>query len=497
MSSFARPCRYLAVGLLVAVAVGAADRFYVNNQTGNDAFDGRAAAPDAKTGTGPTATITAALAKATVGARVIVANTGRDYRGSVSVAGLRKGRADRPLVLDGNGATVTGLVTVPAARWTLLRDDIYWFENRDAAGKPGPMPNSNWLGHLKHQGWFTEPQAPAIFILNGQPAPHVRDLANIAPGGFFYDTQASPRRLYFRLPAGARLADCTIEIPLNTGVFVDDDYVVVRNLRSAYSQDDGFSGFWGIGVVFENCNGSFNCDQGISLHGTSSTTIDGGVFERNGGCGIADVMSSVTYYRNVTVRDNLITGALFQGLAHVMLGCRIQGNQGCQVSASQGTAVNLTHCLITGETAAGGGNGVSLGGGRLNHCTILNCDVAVAATDRVTVSNSILGPGVRTALALAKTAPERSTIHKCLIAPAQVLMAGKTVTADGGADALQALPWLKDNWCEAVTLAAPDFLLPPEHPRFKAADYNQVLGARPPPAAAWMAGTVPAGPPNP
>ena len=174
----------MAAAAVPGAELPAGGTVYVNNVTGADANDGSAAAP--------LATIMAAVKRAPVSGRIVLANTGRDYRESVQIQGYRQGRAGAPMVIEGNGATVSGLVAVPAERWTLLRDDLYWFENRLPDGKPGPMPNSNWLMHWKHQGWFTEPQAPEIFFVNGKAAPHTRELETIPAGGFFYDTQAQP-----------------------------------------------------------------------------------------------------------------------------------------------------------------------------------------------------------------------------------------------------------------------------------------------------------------
>jgi hypothetical protein len=351
--------------MAVAGGVPVKTVWYVNNRIGSDAFDGRAETPGADGRSGPFRTIMQAVRQADMGAYLSIANTAEDYREQVEIAGTKKGRPDNPLVLEGHGATVSGLVEIETARWERFRDDIYsfanrlggtnyvptvWYERRIGDAVFGAMPNSNWLGHWTHQGWFTEKEAPEIFFLNGQPGPHVRDPAAIPQGGFFYDTTSSPRRLYFRLPPGRTIGDCRVELPIHLGVYVSDDYVVVRNLASKYSADDGFSGFWAQGVVLANVSGSFNCDQGISFHGTSGTLIDGGLFERNGGCGIADVMSCVTIYRNVVVRDNMIMGALLDGFAHSLLNCRFYGNYETQVRA--GASVNLTGCLIAGN---GGG----------------------------------------------------------------------------------------------------------------------------------------------
>ena len=372
--------------------------YYVNNRIGSDEMDGLAATPSPDGKSGPTATIMAAIRKACAGARIVIANTEQEYRETIRIKDFRKGRAGNPLVIDGNGATVSGLVRAAPERWTHVHDDVYSFNNRvggtDYVPKSGycglesrigdsvygHMPGFNWMASWI--GWPTERQAPEIFFLNGKPGTNVTKLADLPPGGFFYDHRAKPRCLYFRLPAGARIEECTVELPLNEGILVTDDYVVLRNLVSKYAIDDGFGGFWGIGVIFENCNGSFNCDQGISLHGTSVTLIDGGLYERNGGCGIADVMSSFTVYRNVVVRDNLISGAYFAGLGHSMLNCRLYGNWSPQINACGDCIVSLVNCLVAGSLEPGGGAyiekgridpgggvGIQIERGRIDHCT--------------------------------------------------------------------------------------------------------------------------------
>ena len=155
------------------------DIVYVDNKAGSDDFTGRAPKPGADKA-GPFATIMKAITQCQPGARIEIANTGTDYRETVRVTGLKKSSADAPLLIDGHGAYVSGLVSVPTNQWIHLKDDIYYFLNKvgEANGKPvyGPMPNSNWLAPLKHQGWFTEKEAPEIFFLNGKPGPNALKL---------------------------------------------------------------------------------------------------------------------------------------------------------------------------------------------------------------------------------------------------------------------------------------------------------------------------------
>ena len=316
-----------------------------------------------------------------------------------------------------------------------------------------------------------------IFFLNDKTAPHVQNLADIPQAGFFYDTLTSPRRLYFRLPANGKLADQHIKLPMNTGVYASDDYVVVRNMISKYSQDDGFAGFWGIGVVFENINGSYNCDQGFSMHGTSATVIDGALFERNAGCGIADVMSSVSIFRNIVVRDNLFAGGLFQGHAHTLLSCRFENNRGAQVGSSTGATINLVNCLING---GGNNNGITLDYGRLDHCTIVNSPTGLYVTKGVSVRNSIITNCGQHPLAFESKIAANISLFKTIIGLQQPDSWDAYITAtfaDAGAKYLKAVNKEDELINNVPVLTAPLFLLPNDSPYYKIGEYNTTPGA--------------------
>ncbi|MFA6293238.1 MAG: right-handed parallel beta-helix repeat-containing protein [Victivallales bacterium] len=326
--------------------------FYVNNKIGSDVFDGRN--PECGTGnSGPFKSIMQAIQKCSVGARIEIANTGTDYRETVEISGLKKGQADAPLIIDGHGAVVNGLLPIAPEQWQHFRDDIYYFDNRVGGSdyKPrgwfdkktgdsyyGPMPRNIWL--TGRTGWFTEkeaPKAPQIFLVNGKPGPNVVKLEDLPPGGFFYDVKRTtlkdlPKCLFFRLPEKTELKDCVVELPQNDGIFVNDDYVTVQNIGSCYGVEDGFHGWRGQNVVFRNIHAFCNSEQGMSFHSIGSTFVDGGLIENNAGSGIVDVMSSLSIYRNVTVRNNNPLGVLFKGVAHAMYGCRIEDNGGAQIS---------------------------------------------------------------------------------------------------------------------------------------------------------------------
>jgi hypothetical protein len=485
-----------------AVTVGNWSPIYVNNQTGSDDFDGRAAESAGDGKSGPLKTIMQAVRKCAVGARIEIANTGVDYRESVSIGGFKKGRADSPLIIDGHGAYVSGLVALAADQWISHKDDIYYFPNKvgDADFKPrawyerkigdavyGIMPNSNWLGFLKHHGWFIEKEAPEIFFLNGKPGPNALKLEDIQPGGFFYDAQASIlkepaglRCLFFRLPADKTLKECVVELPLNTGIFVSDDYVTVCNIGSRYSQDDGFAGFWGQGVILRNIHACFNCDQGVSFHGNSTTLIDGAMIERNAGCGIVDVMSCTTVYRNTTVRENYPGGVLFSGFAHAMYNCRIEDNCGSQIQIDKGASGSLVNCLIVGRGEKGGGPAVAMEHGRIESCTIVNSPVGVDVAVGASIRNSIIA-NCPTTLRIGKNAVDAVAVDKTILGLGEVAVDGQKINQAGWPEFITTHKRLAGAVIDSPALEGPLFTLPADSPLLKAGENGKAPGASLPP----------------
>ncbi len=462
----------IAFAIMPAAFAELANRqvLYVDNKVGSTEYDGLAATPVPEKKSGPCATITQALKKAQQGAVISISNTGIDYRERVEVSGKNRGTPGAPLVIDGHGATVSGLLKVEPKAWNLLKDDIYWFRSVTPEGKPGLMPNSNWLGFLKHSGWFTEKEAPEIFFVNGKNAPNVLKFEDMPPGGFFYDTMGKngpSGRVYFRLPAGSTIDQLTLEFPLNEGVFINADYVVVRNLQSKYSQDDGFAGFWGYGVTFENCNGSFNCDQGLSMHGNSVTIVDGGLFERNGGMGVVDVMSCNSIYRNVVVRNNLIGGVSGQGNYHSFRNSQIYGNAGGQIG---GNFIDLDNCFISG-----GWQGVGIKGGHITRCTIVKCGSGVTADSggTVTISNCIIQQNKDQIIRVAQGG--LCKVANSLLGMGILTLDKTRITKEGWDEAMKENKYFADNILDAPALEGPLFQLPADSPYAKKGPYGSKL----------------------
>ncbi len=114
---------------------------------------------------GAVTTISAALRLASPGDRIVIANTGRPYHESVSLAGNRlSGSSFGPLVLMGNGAVLDGSAPVPADAWEHYENLVFRFRPRVVgsqqlfvAGRPVPYvpaaPNSNLPPKLQPLQW--------------------------------------------------------------------------------------------------------------------------------------------------------------------------------------------------------------------------------------------------------------------------------------------------------------------------------------------------------
>lgn len=393
-----RWCLLLFLILLPVVNVVAAESpvlriVYVDSEKGDDARDG--AAPLAAGGAhGPLLTIKRALQVASPGATIQLAS-GQEFHETVLVEGYNLGTAASPLVIDGNGATLSGLVEIPRTDWKRDDNGRYYVDAGilQRFAPQGAMPKSNWLWHWKRQEWWRETEAPGVLFINGNAAAQAESAEKLTPGSWFYNVNAQPLRIWFMPPEGN--APVHLSVAANRGVILNDDYVVVRNLASQYSSDDGFSTFLAASAVFENIYGANNCDQGISLHNYTAGVVVGSLFERNGGCGIVDVMSTQSVYIQTTVRNNMVSGAWLAGSSHTLQSCLFVDNRGAQLTVCSGTRANLVNCLIRGKDEINAMQpGIEVQGDvRIDHCTIADCAPGVnisSASQALTVcTNSI------------------------------------------------------------------------------------------------------------
>ena len=356
----------LAVAVAVSgwCAMAPGETWWVNNETGRDSFDGRSAEPQGDGVHGPLATFKRAASVLRISDRLEIAKTSRPYREILTIS--KGGVPDAPLVVDGHGATIDALDVVPAAEWKSEPDGL--FSTRFAT-------NANKLERVKDvMTWIGAPQ---IWFVDGRPAPNAKSRQELAAmaSGFYWNK--GEHRLYFKPPAEKQLEDLHVEIPRRgTGIVVFGvDHVVVQNLRSIHSLNDGVGTGHCTGVVFRNIDGSDNCDQGFSAHSGAVNIIEDCRLERNAGSGICDVNNSVTIFRRCVIAHNTFESGDFfldDGF-HVLDDCAIFDNDdGPQVIAGGQCSVQLHNCVVCGKP----GNAQSLVDAEGGNLTLDTCTVA-------------------------------------------------------------------------------------------------------------------------
>lgn len=114
----------MSILMLVCVDVEGRD-IHVNNAHGSDAFNGASAdAIDAVVG--PVRTLKRAIQLCRRGDRIVLANTGSAYYGAMSLVGSRRSGYDgSPLIIEGQGTTISGAQQVPLHAWRNLGADIW------------------------------------------------------------------------------------------------------------------------------------------------------------------------------------------------------------------------------------------------------------------------------------------------------------------------------------------------------------------------------------
>ncbi|MDD2708785.1 MAG: right-handed parallel beta-helix repeat-containing protein [Verrucomicrobiae bacterium] len=292
---------------------------YVNNLLGNDQWDGLAMEPGGDGKRGPLGSIRQAFLLAQTSDRIEVANTGKPYFGNNSLTRVG-GTVERPLVINGNGALISGLGHVPGEKWKRVEEGIFaaFF-----------VPHSNQIRQRSDvKSWIVD--HPQIWWLDGKPGVNCKSAEELRSKeqGFYWNKER--KEVWVRLSAGKTPGQVKIEMPVGEiAIAVNTDFVTVRNFRSMFSLDDGFDSHRGKNIVFQNCVATDECDQGFSCHGWSNVLYEDCLAERCAGSGSCDVhQCHVTYRRCVFVNNTFEAGVyVHDDTTHGYEDCLIAGNR--------------------------------------------------------------------------------------------------------------------------------------------------------------------------
>ena len=330
--------------LLLPLLLPGAETIHVNNLTGSDDGDGSRERPYA--------TLYKACRMVPVSGRIEVANTGKPYQMPYKSADVsqsygyrlfRGGTLEKPLIVEGNGATISGLAVVPAEAWKavpetrLFRLPFYPMSNR--------LKNDKKIQH-----WL---EVPRIWFVDGGAAPNCRDREELlkTPGGFQWNK--AEKLVYFHLPEGKRLEELRIELPANYGFYIHASHTIVRNFNCIFSVNDGFDADGSPqNSSYINCLAYDNCGQGFSCHRTSSIRYIGCGAIRCASSNVCNVNSSHAEYVDCVFLDNAFESnvSLYNEATARFVNCFFSGGNSeepiVQEHASQFT---FLHCVIQGS----------------------------------------------------------------------------------------------------------------------------------------------------
>lgn len=245
---------------VLAVDVRATD-WFVNNQSGDDRFDGRDAAVLGG-GVGPFRSIARALRAAAKGDQITLANTGQPYRESITLQGAsHSGLSYQDFRLTGNGAVLDGTAPIPPDAWEPVGEGIWRFSPR----------------RMSHQ----------LVYLDGEPAERV-----VVPRGELTLPELQPlqwslfeRQIYFRAEEDRAPGDYALSITaLPVGItLVDVNRVTISELTVQGFQLDGINAHDNVfGATLRRLVCQGNARSGISVGGASRVQIQRCLISDNG-----------------------------------------------------------------------------------------------------------------------------------------------------------------------------------------------------------------------
>lgn len=284
---------------------GVARDIHVDPDLGDDSGDGIAA---------PLRTIAAAIRIATAGDTIhLQPKVYHDYAAFYS----SHGEPNRPITLDGHGATLDGCDLLNPQEWREIEPGL--FRNDDLMPLTDGIVD-RWFflfrDVMNRMGRVSKATSPALKApgeLKAGEWTFVKDPSRQVAAGYIAGA------FYIKLAPGKSLADADIAAPIRpAGIMIaqSNSHLVIRNLTATHVYNDGFNISGAChGVILENVRAIDCGDDGISAHTDSQYQVDGFTSIRNA-TGICDTGVSQTEYRNIFIADCLAHDLFFIQSGH-------------------------------------------------------------------------------------------------------------------------------------------------------------------------------------
>ena len=325
--------------ILIIATSATAKSVYVNNKTGNDKNAG--ASPEQAF-----ATLKKGSSQLRKSDTLIIANTHIPYFESLALS-RHGGTPENPMVIEGNGAVISGLREIKSGEWKLRKNGVFF------------------APYVKHGAL-----APYL-IINKKALPRRRNLQTLTAGSHCWLKEG----VYFKPEKGKSISDYIIfGTILSTGFRLSGgSHIICRNLIAEYFSNDGFNIHGNCrGLLFQNIEGRYNGDDGFSIHEDVGAVVYNGYFHHNA-FGIQNVNASRSTFTGALVENNRAAGVHFAGGCHSLVDSVVRNNKKQQIKVSGGQVKHLGHSptnpmgkgmvFIKNVVATGGEIGLEVLGG--------------------------------------------------------------------------------------------------------------------------------------
>lgn len=251
----------------------------------------------------------------------------------------KSGAQDKPITLDGQGATLDGSDSLDVKEWQEVSPGLY---------KSIALPQRLRLSKSTLGRYF--------FVFNNKinrmgrvsKGAHaaLKEPAELTSGQWTY--VESEEAFYLRPVAGQDLS--SVRAPIrSSGVMLrgNCEHLIIKNLTVTHVWNDGFNIHnRSRDILFQNIRAIECGDDGISAHEDCQIKVDGMV-SRGNATGFCHVGQSQSDSQNILIEDCLGYGVyLLDDSHHTLRNCIIRGKSTFAIRVTKNTTVNIDNVLL-------------------------------------------------------------------------------------------------------------------------------------------------------